>query len=799
MNINSGLHSLYAKAYVENAYETSNTVTVQGGVQEPYLGNPFQIPGIIHAGNFDTFEGGLGQNISYFDTSQDNEGNFRTDEYVDASIDNEEGSIVGWITGGEWLEYTINVINTGTYNLNFRYSSGNPSGGGPFYFELDGERVSANIMTPSTGSWGNWVNKQIDQIALTEGKHILRLIATGGEFNLGEMNFSQTGGTSSDGNASPIVYITSPNSGSLTTTGSNLQINATAYDPGGSITLVEFYSGDTKLGEDTTEPFEINWNVSEIQEHEIKAIATDNEGNKTSSPSINVIAREDNTCSKTSNESIQGEFNEGYSVSYETIGNNVVISFELLDTDKVGVVAYLWQESPFQEQEMERVSDTKFTTTLQNQTNGTILSYACKFAFAGGLGVTKYFNYTVGSDFCSEDDEVRIVSISSPTNGGSFTVGETIPITAELNGFNSSVSKVEFFNGITKIGEDSLEPYQINWNPSQAGTYEIKATATDLDNNSTTSSTVTVTAIEVDDPGNGVIVDDKCNQTSNEASEGSFTEGYSIRFETIDNDVVIEFELLDTDKVGVVAHLFQESPFQEQEMERVSDTKFTTTLQNQMNGTILSYACKFAFAGGLSVTKYFNYEVGTLFCEQDCNNEITLPVLQTLNLPSGWSIFSTYMIPEDPEITKVLDPLVQNDQIIIVKNNTGMAYLPEWNFNAIGDLSIKMGYLIKTTNICTLEIHGSYAIPENFPIEINAGWNTISYLQTEPVDAQIILRDLISTDNLIIAKDYNGNALLPDYNFNGIGTMKAGEGYQLKVLQSTSLNYQSDNPCDTDN
>ena len=154
MNINSGLHSLYAKAYVENAYETSNTVTVQGGVQEPYLGNPFQIPGIIHAGNFDTFEGGLGQNISYFDTSQDNEGNFRTDEYVDASIDNEEGSIVGWITGGEWLEYTINVINTGTYNLNFRYSSGNPSGGGPFYFELDGERVSANIMTPSTGSWG---------------------------------------------------------------------------------------------------------------------------------------------------------------------------------------------------------------------------------------------------------------------------------------------------------------------------------------------------------------------------------------------------------------------------------------------------------------------------------------------------------------------------------------------------------------------------------------------------------------------------------------------------------------------
>jgi hypothetical protein len=51
----------------------------------------------------------------------------------------------------------------------------------------------------------------------------------------------------------------------------------------------------------------------------------------------------------------EGLFNVGYNYS-ETIGSDVKINFELLDTDKVGVVAYLRKQSPFSEIQMANVS-----------------------------------------------------------------------------------------------------------------------------------------------------------------------------------------------------------------------------------------------------------------------------------------------------------------------------------------------------------------------------------------------------------------------------------------------------------
>lgn len=55
---------------------------------------------------------------------------------------------VGWITAGEWLEYTVNVQNPGTYSVALRYASGNANGGGPMHFELDGETIGSKISFP---------------------------------------------------------------------------------------------------------------------------------------------------------------------------------------------------------------------------------------------------------------------------------------------------------------------------------------------------------------------------------------------------------------------------------------------------------------------------------------------------------------------------------------------------------------------------------------------------------------------------------------------------------------------------
>ena len=86
-------------------------------------------------------------------------------------------------------------------------------------------------------------------------------------------------------------------------------------------------------------------------------------------------------------------------------------------------------------------------------------------------------------------------------------------------------------------------------------------------------------------------------------------------------------------------------------------------------------------------------------------------------------------------------------------------------------------------------ICGTYAIPENNVIQLSAGWNMIGYLRIEPEQADIILQEINSSGNLIIAKNYMGSAYLPEFNFNGIGYMTPGEGYQVKIYNSDTLSY----------
>jgi hypothetical protein len=165
------------------------------------------------------------------------------------------------------------------------------------------------------------------------------------------------------------------------------------------------------------------------------------------------------------------------------------------------------------------------------------------------------------------------------------------------------------------------------------------------------------------------------------------------------------------------------------------------------------------------------------------------PSSQTLALPSGWSMFSTYMIADDMDMASVLSPII--DKVIIAKNNSGAAYLVEYNFNGVGDLIVGQGYQVKTTEAADFEVSGAYAFPEENPIDISAGWNMIGYLRMEPAPADEVMADLNATDNLIIAKDYNGAAYLPVYDFNGIGDLQPGQGYQLKTNDADVLQYLS--------
>jgi endoglucanase Acf2 len=189
-NLEVGKKNFYARIYEGTNFGISNMLSILVGEKLPFLGEPTSIPGTLMAGNYDSFEGGLGQGITYNDNNAKNEGDFRNNEYVDASVNATEGNVIGWIASGEWLSYTIDVKQAGIYSLQFRYACGNNAGGGPFILSSDGLQIAAPISVSSSGNWNTWTSKTIANITLKSGVQTLKIYFENGELNLGKLTFT---------------------------------------------------------------------------------------------------------------------------------------------------------------------------------------------------------------------------------------------------------------------------------------------------------------------------------------------------------------------------------------------------------------------------------------------------------------------------------------------------------------------------------------------------------------------------------------------------------------------------------
>lgn len=84
-------------------------------------------------------------------------------------------------------------------------------------------------------------------------------------------------------------------------------------------------------------------------------------------------------------------------------------------------------------------------------------------------------------------------AITSPSDGADFVEGDNITITATASDADGTVSKVEFFQGLTKLGEDTSAPYSYTWQNAPIGNFTLTAKATDNDNITTTSDPVGIT------------------------------------------------------------------------------------------------------------------------------------------------------------------------------------------------------------------------------------------------------------------------------------------------------------------
>jgi hypothetical protein len=84
------------------------------------------------------------------------------------------------------------------------------------------------------------------------------------------------------------------------------------------------------------------------------------------------------------------------------------------------------------------------------------------------------------------------VSLSAPANGATFIAPATVSLAATATDSDGSVTKVDFYNGTTLLASDTSSPYTFNWNNVAAGSYTLKAIATDNAGAPTTSASVNV-------------------------------------------------------------------------------------------------------------------------------------------------------------------------------------------------------------------------------------------------------------------------------------------------------------------
>jgi hypothetical protein len=134
-----------------------------------------------------------------------------------------------------------------------------------------------------------------------------------------------------------------------------------------------------------------------------------------------------------------------------------------------------------------------YATSLPSAANGS----PAYIGFTGATGGVAS-RQTVTSFIFALNNPPQITWVG-PADGAVFTAPTNIVLSANASDLDGSISKVEFFQGVTKLGETNASPYQYTWNNVPAGLYSLTAKATDDSGATTvsTAATIRVTAPNV--------------------------------------------------------------------------------------------------------------------------------------------------------------------------------------------------------------------------------------------------------------------------------------------------------------
>lgn len=250
----------------------------------------------------------------------------------------------------------------------------------------------------------------------------------------------------------PSITLTSPTGTETLSVGDNLTVTAQADDFDGVVTQVEFFVNNQSVAIDTSSPYEYQWTAS-VGTHSFKAQATDDSNLSTMSQEVALVV----TNSETGNGGCADAVPYVAGTRYE-VGALVSNLNQKYRCDVAG-----WCSSD------------------------------ATWAYEPGEGLYWKDAWT-GLGACSTPPQV---TITAPTDGQVVLAGSNNEITANASDSDGTVTQVEFYANNARLGVVTQAPYSVTWNATLIGANQLKAVATDNDNN-TSESVVNVNVSDKD-------------------------------------------------------------------------------------------------------------------------------------------------------------------------------------------------------------------------------------------------------------------------------------------------------------
>jgi hypothetical protein len=154
---------------------------------KPWKAHTF--PGKVYASDYDLGRVGYAYLDNDFTNTEFRAPTNRGGKYRNDGVDIEmcedqttNGYNLGWIEGGEWMQYTVEVKESGSYTFSFRLAS--EKGDGRFYLTMDEEKTGKAVRLTPTGGPQQWKTFETGPVHLEKGEHFFRIVVEKGGFNM---------------------------------------------------------------------------------------------------------------------------------------------------------------------------------------------------------------------------------------------------------------------------------------------------------------------------------------------------------------------------------------------------------------------------------------------------------------------------------------------------------------------------------------------------------------------------------------------------------------------------------------